>query len=139
MFFGDVSRDTSPIIRQGVCVWYLCVGRGSKHFKVVYMGETKRTLNIRAEKKSQPSSLQVKGVTLQSTAGNTIMTLIGNIIKYWILRKTGKQEPSRRQSTQKKTSIISMQYPSSYQIFGHQYCEKTKQRKQPQKIQPSEL
>ena len=37
MFFGDVSRDTSPIIRQGVslCVWYLCVRRGSKYFKVV--------------------------------------------------------------------------------------------------------
>ena len=49
MFFGDVSRDTFPIIRQGVCVWYLCVGRRSKHFKVVYVGETKRTLNIRAE------------------------------------------------------------------------------------------
>ena len=37
MFFGGVSRDISPIIRQGVwvCVWYLCVRRGLKYFKVV--------------------------------------------------------------------------------------------------------
>ena len=56
------------------------------------MGETKQTLNIRAEERITASSLQVKGVTLQSTAGNTIMTLTGNIRKYWILRKTGKQE-----------------------------------------------
>ena len=53
---------------------------------------------------SQPSSLQVKGVTLQSTAGNTIITLTGNIRKCWTLRKTRKREPSRRQSTQKKTN-----------------------------------
>ena len=43
------------------------------------MGETKRTLNIRAEEHITASSLQVKGVTLQSTAGNTIMNLNGNI------------------------------------------------------------
>ena len=39
MFFGDVSRDTSPIFRQGVwvcvCVRYLCIRRWSKYFKVV--------------------------------------------------------------------------------------------------------
>ena len=63
------------------------------------------------------------------------MTLTGNIRKYWTLRKTGKQEPSRRQSIEKKTSIISMEYPSSYQIFGNQYYEKAKQRKQPPKLQ----
>ena len=72
---------------------------------------------------------------MQITAGNTIMTLTGNIRKYWILRKTGKQEPSRRQSTQKKTSIISMEYRSNYQIFGNQYYEEAKQRKQPPKLQ----
>ena len=33
MFFGDVLKDTSPII--SVCVWYSCVRRGSKYFKVV--------------------------------------------------------------------------------------------------------
>ena len=59
------------------------------------------------------------------------MTLTGNIRKCRTLRKTGKQGPSWRQSTQKKTSIISMEYPSSYQIFGNQYYEKAKQRKQP--------
>ena len=42
--------------------------------------------------------------------------------------------PSRGQSTQKKTSIVSMEYPSNYQIFGNQYCEKAKQRKQPPKL-----
>ena len=63
------------------------------------------------------------------------MTLTGNIRKYWTLRKTGKQEPSRSQSTQKRMSIISMEYPSSCQIFGNQYYEKTKQRKQPPKLQ----
>ena len=47
----------------------------------------------------------------------------------------GKQEPSRRQSTQKKTRIISMEYPSNYQIFGDQYNEIAKQRKQPPKLQ----
>ena len=84
---------------------------------------------------SQPSSLQVKGVILQSTAGNTIATLTGNIRKYWTLKKTGKQEPSRTQSTQKKTNIISMEYPSNHQIFGNQYYEKGKQRKQLSKLQ----
>ena len=49
--------------------------------------------------------------------------------------KTGKQEPSRSQSTQKRMSIISMEYPSSCQIFGNQCYEKTKQRKQPPKLQ----
>ena len=63
------------------------------------------------------------------------MTLTGNIRKCWTLRKTGKQEPSRRQSTQKKTSIISVEYRSNYQIFGNQYYEKAKQRKQPPKLQ----
>ena len=80
-------------------------------------------------------SSYIKRVTLQSTAGNTIMTLTGNIRKYWTLRKTGKQEPSRSQSTQKRMSIISMEYPSNCQIFGNQYYEKTKQRKQPPKLQ----
>ena len=63
------------------------------------------------------------------------MTLTGNIRKYWTLRKTGKQEPSRSLSTQKRMSIISMEYPSSCQIFGNQYYEKTKQRKQLPKLQ----
>ena len=48
-------------------------------------------IQVNTERKSwrtsQPSSLQVKGVTMQSTAGNTIMTLTGNITKYWTLRK----------------------------------------------------
>ena len=51
------------------------------------------------------------------------------------MRKTQKQEPSRSQSTQKETSIISMEYPSNCQIFGNQYNEKAKQRKQPPKLQ----
>ena len=99
------------------------------------MGETKQTLNIRAKDHITAIESASKRSPLQSTAGNTIMTLTGNIRKYWTLRKTGKQEPSRRQSTQKKTSIISMEYPSSYQIFGNQYYEKAKQRKQLPKLQ----
>ena len=75
---------------------------------------------------------------MQSTAGNKIMTLTGNIKKYWTLRKTGKQEPSRRQFIQKKTSIISMEYPSNYQVFGNQYYETAKQRKQLPKLQHHE-
>ena len=63
------------------------------------------------------------------------MTLTGNIRKYWTLRKTRRQELLKRQSTQKKTSIISMEYPSNYQVFGNQYYEKVKQRKQPPKLQ----
>ena len=63
------------------------------------------------------------------------MTLTGNIRKYWTLRKIGEKEPSRSQSTQKKTSIISMEYPSNCQISGNQYYEKAKQRKQPPKPQ----
>ena len=108
-----------------------------KACNTVYMGETMRTLNIRAEEHitAIKSSLQVKGVTLQSTAGNTTMTLTGSIRKCWTLRKTGKQEPSRRQSTQKKTSIISVEYPSNYQIFGNQKYGKARQRKQPPKPQ----
>ena len=66
------------------------------------------------------------------------MTLTGNIRKCWTLRKTEKQETSRRQSTQKKTSIISMEYPSNYQIFGNHYYEKAKQRKQLPKLQHHE-
>ena len=102
------------------------------------MGETKRTLNITAEEHitaiKSASNTQSQG-TLQSTAGNTIMTLTGNIRKYWTLRKIGKQKPSRSQSTQKRTSIISMEYPSNCQIFGNQYYEKAKQRKQLPKLQ----
>ena len=65
------------------------------------------------------------------------MTLTGNIRKYWTLRTIGKQGPSRSQSTQKKTSIISMEYPPNCQIeiFGNQYYEKAKQRKQLPKLQ----
>ena len=54
------------------------------------MGETKRTLNLRAEEHITAIKFASKGVTLQSTAGNTIMTLTGNIRKYWTLRKNWK-------------------------------------------------
>ena len=84
------------------------------------MGETKRTLNKRAEE-------HITAIKSE--------TLTGNIRKYWTLRKNGKQEPSRSRSTQKKTSIISMEYSSNYQIFGNQYYEKAMQRKQPPKLQ----
>ena len=103
-----------------------------KDCEAVYVGETTEHKSWR----TQPSSsLLVKEVTLQSTAGNTIMTFTRNIKKYWTLRKTGKQEPSRRQPAQKKTSIISMEYPTNYQIFGNQYYKRAKQTKQQPKLQ----
>ena len=56
------------------------------------MGETKRTLNIRDEEHiTAIKSASRKGVTLQSAAGNTIVALIGNIKKYWTLRKLEKK------------------------------------------------
>ena len=76
------------------------------------MRETKRTLNIRAEEHiTAIKSVSKRSHTLQSTAGNTIMTLTWKARKYWTLRKTVKQEPSRKQSAQKKMIIISMEYP----------------------------
>ena len=94
-----------------------------KDCEAIYVGETKQTLNIRGEEHITVIKSASKGVTLvtlQSTTGNTIVTLTRNIRKYWALRKTGKQELSRKQSTQKKMSIISTEYPSNYQIFGNQ-------------------
>ena len=54
------------------------------------MGETKRTLNIRAEEHITAIKPASKGVTLQRTAGNTIMTLTGEHKKVLDFEKNWK-------------------------------------------------
>ena len=98
------------------------------------MGETKRTLNIRPEEHITAIKSASKRSHTAERCWKYNHDLIGNIRKYWTLRKSRKQEPSRSQSTQKKTSIISMEYPSNCQIFESQCYEKAKQRKQPPKL-----
>ena len=44
-------------------------------YEAVYMGETKRTLSKRAEEHIRSIKSASKGVTVQSTAGNTIIQL----------------------------------------------------------------
>ena len=93
------------------------------------MGETKRTLNIRAEE-------HITAIKSASKRSHTAE----HCWKYnhdfdWEHKKVLDFEKNWRQYTQKKTSIISMEYPSNYQIFGNQYYEKAKQRKQLPKLQ----
>ena len=101
-----------------------------KDCEAVYVGETKRTLNIRAEE----HITAIKSASKRSHTAEHCWKYNHDFDwereKVLDLRKTGKQKPSGRQSTQKKTSTISMEYPSSYQIFGNQYYEKAKQCKE---------
>ena len=99
------------------------------------MGETKRTLNIRAEEHITAIKSASERSHTEKHCWKYNHDFDWENEKYWTLKKTGKQEPSRRQSTQKKTNIISIEYPSSLQIFRNQYHEKAKQRKQPPKLQ----
>ena len=99
------------------------------------MGETKRTLNIRAEEHITAIESASKGNHTAEHCWKYNHDFDWEHKRYWTLRKTGKQEPSRRQSTQKKTHIITIEYPSNYQIFGNQYYKKAKQRKQSPKLQ----
>ena len=115
------SKDPIPKEDRNNAVYQL----NCKDCEAICVQETKRTSNIRTEQHITAIKHASKRVTLQNTAGNTIMTLTGNIRKYWTLRKTGKQEPSRKQSTQKKTSIMSMEYPSSYQLLRESIAKKT--------------
>ena len=81
-----------------------------KDCKAIYMGETKRTLNIRAEEHITAIKSANKKSHTAECCRKYNMTLTANIRKYWTLRKIGRQVPSRSQSTQKKTRIISMEY-----------------------------
>ena len=106
-----------------------------KDCETVYVGETKRTLNIRAE----------GHITVIKSASKRSHTA-EHCWKYnhgfdWEHKKVLDFEKNWKTRTikeaihLKKTSIISIEYPSNYQIFGNQYYEKAKQRKQPQKLQ----
>ena len=106
-----------------------------KDCEAVYVGETKRTLNIRAEEHITAIRSASKRSHTPEHCWKYNHDFDSEIRKYWTLRKTGKQESLRRQSTWKKTSIISIEYPSNYQKFGNQYYEKAKQRKQAPKLQ----
>ena len=103
--------------------------------KAVSVRETKRTLNIRAEE----HITAIKSVSKRSHIAEHCWKYNHDFDwerkKCWTLKKTAKQKPSRRQSTQTKTSIISMDYLSSNQIFGNQYHEKAKLRKRLPKLQ----
>ena len=72
------------------------------------MGETKQTLNIRAEE----HITAIKSASKKSHCWKCNHDFDWELKKYCTLRKTGKQEPPKSQSTQKKTSIISLEYPS---------------------------
>ena len=90
------------------------------------MGETKRTLNITAIKFASKRSHTAEHCWKYNHDFDWEHKKVLDYEKNW---------KTRWQSTQKKTSIISMEYPSNYQIFGNQHYEKTKQRKQPPKLQ----
>ena len=63
-----------------------------KDSEAVYVGETKRTLNIRTyEHISKLSNQLAKEATLQNTVGNTTMILIRITREYWIFKRIGKQ------------------------------------------------
>ena len=107
----------------------------SKDCEAVSVGETKRTLNIRAEEHITAIKSASKNSHTAEHCWKYNHDFDWEHKENWTLRKTGKQEPSRSQSTQKKTSIKSMEYPSKCQIFRNQYYEKAKQKKQPLKLQ----
>ena len=99
------------------------------------MGETKQTLNIRAEEHITAIKSGSKKSHTAEHCWKCSHDFDWERKKVLDFEKTGKLVPSRSQSTQKKTSIISMEYPSNCQIFGNQYYEKAKQRKQLPKLQ----
>ena len=108
MFFGDVNKHNSKATFYTQTTLRRLLSKPKDHIpkedrnnavyklnckdcEAVYMGETKRTLNIRADEHITAIKTASKKVTLQSTAGNTIMTSTGNIRKYWTLRKIGNK------------------------------------------------
>ena len=83
-----LSKPKAPIPEEGRnnAIYQL----DCKDCEAVYVGETRRTLNIRSMSTSQPSNQLAKEATLQNTVGNTTMTLTGIIREYWILKRIGK-------------------------------------------------
>ena len=107
-----------------------------KHCEAVYVGETKRTLNIRAEQ----HITTIKSASKRSHTAEHCWKY--NHDFHWEHKKVLDVEKNWKTRTikeaQKKTSIISMEYPSNYQIFANQYFKKAKQRKQLPKLQHSQ-
>ena len=99
-------KDHIPKEDRNIAVYQM----NCKDCKAVYMGETKRTLNIKAEEHITAIKSANKTSHTAECCRKYNMTLTANIRKYWTLRKIGRQVPSRSQSTQKKTRIISMEY-----------------------------
>ena len=99
-----------------------------KDREAFYVGEAKRTLNIRAE----------EHITAIKSASKKSYTA-EHCWKYnhdfdWKHKKVLDFEKNWKTRTI-KDSIISMEYPLNCQIFKNQYYGKAKQRKQPPKLQ----
>ena len=91
-------KDPIPKENRNNAVYQL----NGKDCEAVYVGETTQTLNIRAEE----HITAIKSASKMSHTAEQCWKYSPDFD--WTFRKTGKQEPSRRQSTQKKTSIISI-------------------------------
>ena len=61
-----------------------------KDCEAVYVGEIKRTLNIKINAHISAVKSASREATLHNTVGNTTMTLIGITREYWILKRIGK-------------------------------------------------
>ena len=110
LFLGDVSRDTSPIVRQGVWVymWYLRVRRGSKYCKdceAVMWEKQSEHRNIRAEEHITTIKSGSKRNHTAEHCWKYNHDFAWEHKKVLDFKKSWKTELSRRQSTQKKTSI----------------------------------
>ena len=99
------------------------------------MGETKRTLNIRAEE----HITAIKPVSKRSDTAEHCWKYNHDFDwehkKVLDFEKNWKTRTIKEAIYSEEMSIVSMDYPSSHQIFGNQYYEKTKQGKQLPKLQ----
>ena len=87
-----------------------------------------KSLNLENDSQHERSSSVIIGLR-----GMDVLRLI--LVKSLYRRGSSCFCPDLKTFIQKRMSIISMEYPSSCQIFGNQYYEKTKQRKQQPRLQ----
>ena len=99
------------------------------------MRETKRTLIIRAEEHITAIKSASKRSHIAEHCWKYSHDFDWEHKKVLDFEKNWKTRTIKEAIYSEETSIISMEYPSNYQIFGNQYYEKTKQRKQPPKLQ----